>query len=124
MEQLITELRGQRQDVDLVERLEAFTNLARGDSAEALRRLSAANRQAKETRNGQCKAALAYGVALAKVGRSEEALLEVLEGLARAREARDAAGERACLKFLNHLADSAGQGEAAALWNRAAQERS
>ena len=65
----------------------------------------------------RCRAALAHGVGLAAAGRATDALLETLEGLARAREAEDARGEHACTRFLAQLTASAGDEEAAGVWS-------
>ncbi len=48
----------------------------------------------------RCQASLGLGVALASAGRVEEALLEGLEALARAREEENERGLEACLAFL------------------------
>jgi hypothetical protein len=64
----------------------------------------------------RCRAALAHGIGLAAAGRLAEAVLEALEGLARAREAQDRSGERACARFLSQLSNSAEQPAAAAAW--------
>jgi hypothetical protein len=45
------------------------------------------------------------------------ALLEALDGLARAREAQDALGERACARFLARLYELAGYQAAADTWS-------
>lgn len=86
------------------ERLDAMAQLADGKSGEALRRL----RRSKENApagdpSSRCRAALALGVALATAGRPYEAVLEALDGLARAREGNDERGERACARFLSQL---------------------
>jgi hypothetical protein len=65
---------------------------------------------------------LALGVALAAANRKEEALLEALDALARAREAKDERGERACLMFLSQLATSAGQPDVGSEWANAASD--
>jgi len=100
------------------ERLFAMTELLQGRSGDAIRRLREAREQAESgSPSARCRAALALAVAYAAVGRSREALLEGLSGLARAREGQDEKGERACARFLANLAEVALDGEAAAAWN-------
>jgi hypothetical protein len=53
--------------------------------------------------SARCHASLALGVALALAGRPDEALLEGMDALARAREAASARAETACLAFLRKL---------------------
>ena len=115
LEQLIAELRESGEHADLVERMSGFVALRRGATADALRRLRAATEAIKEPAQ-QARARLAYGVALASAGRSESALLEALEALARAREARDTYGEHACALFLARLSAAAGHADAASVW--------
>ncbi len=115
LEQLIAELRESGEHADLVERMSGFVALRRGATADALRRLRAATEAVKEPTQ-QARARLAYGVALASAGRSESALLEALDALARAREARDTHGEHACALFLARLSAAAGHADAASVW--------
>ena len=64
----------------------------------------------------RCQAALALAMTLAIAGRPEEALLEALDALARAREGQDPKAVGACMALLAKLYSSAGMtGEAAAL---------
>ena len=64
----------------------------------------------------RCQAALALAMGLALAGRPEEALLEAVEALARAREAEDPRAVGACMALLAKLYAGAGRdGEAAAL---------
>ena len=119
LEKLIAELQGTGEHVELVERMSGFAALRRGATADALRRLRAAAEAVKQPAQ-RARARLAYGVALASAGRTESALLEALEALARAREARDGHGEHACALFLARLSASAGQPEAASVWARLA----
>lgn len=83
-------------------------------------------RSAKERVQGngssdRCRAALAYGVGLARVGRTHEALLEALDGLARARECSDSRGERACSLFIAQLTEQAGYEALGEAWRRVAE---
>jgi hypothetical protein len=115
LERLIAELREAGSHADLVERMSGFIALRRGATADALRRLRAATEAVKEPAQ-RARARLAYGVALASAGRTESALLEALEGLARAREAGDAQGEHACALFLARLSAVSGHSAAASTW--------
>ena len=115
LERLIAELRESGEHVDLVERMSGFVALRRGATADALRRLRAATEAVKEPAQ-RARARLAYGVALASAGRTESALLEALEALARAREAGDPHGEHACALFLARLSATAGHADAASVW--------
>jgi hypothetical protein len=101
----------------LAERLQAMARLARGDTADALRRLHVAAEDAK--RDGSpdlCRALLALGVALGAAQRPEEALLTALESLARARERGDSRGEQACIRFIAQLTRGAGHSDLADAW--------
>jgi hypothetical protein len=115
LERLIAELRETGERADLVERMSGFVALRRGATADALRRLRAAAEATKEPRQ-RARARLAYGVALAGAGRTESALLEALDALARAREADDAHGQHACALFLARLSSASGHADAASTW--------
>ncbi len=115
LERLIAELRESGEHGDLVERMSGFVALRRGATADALRRLRMATEAVKEPAQ-RARALLAYGVALASAGRTESALLEALEALARAREAEDGHGEHACALFLARLSAAAGHPDAASAW--------
>ena len=87
------------------ERMQAIVRLARGDVGDALRALRSARAEldANAPPMERCQASLALGVALAVAGRPDEALLEALDALARAREQGDDKGGSACLAFLSKL---------------------
>lgn len=122
VERMARELREDGEHHLLADRLEAMAALGRGQTGEALRLLRAAKDQARQlSAVERCRAALAHGIGLARAGRKTEALLETLEGLARAREAGDIAGERACARFLAQLSRSVGQDAPAAAWDALAQ---
>jgi hypothetical protein len=109
VDKLAQELRVDEGRSGLAERLEAIADLARGDTGDAIRRLRDAAGEAKRAGSrDQCRALLAFAVALGAAGRKEEALLEALDALARARDGNDERGERACLRFLSQLAANAG----------------
>lgn len=117
VQRLVVELRETGESSLAADRLEAMAELARGEIGEALRLL----RQGKERAQtadaaARSRAALALGVALATAGRLDEALLEALEALARARECEDSGGGRACARFLAQLSAKAGQDNAARGW--------
>jgi tetratricopeptide (TPR) repeat protein len=83
------------------ERMDGMAHLSRGQIGDALRILKKARETADDGTRAQ--ASLALGVALAAAGRPEEALLEALDALARAREKLDDKGASACLAFLAKL---------------------
>jgi hypothetical protein len=89
----------------LAERMRAMARLAKGRVGDALRALREARKYAEEDGSAQarCQASLALGVGLAFAGRVDDALLEGMDALARAREAGDAQAEQACLAFLQRL---------------------
>jgi hypothetical protein len=98
-------------------RMEAIGHLARGQVGEALRSLRALREAPEEPASMRARAqsALALGVGLAAANRPDEALLEALDALARAREGRDARAAGACLAFLAKLygrVERAGDAEA------------
>jgi hypothetical protein len=98
-------------------RLDAIASLVRGHSSEALRELrSAQQRSLESSLSEQCRARLAYAVGLSAAGRQREAFIEALGALARAREAKDQRGERACVRFLAQVARVFDEPEAAARW--------
>ena len=96
------------------ERLAALARLTRGEVGDALRILRGA-RAELEGENGavRTQASLALAVALASSGRVDDALLETLDGLARARVSDDVDGSRACLAFLSKLYKISGRAEGA-----------
>jgi len=122
VDELVDKLRQRGEHELIADRLAAMTALGRGDTSEALRLLRSVRERARPLAPAQrCRAALAHGIGLAAAGRLAEALLEALEGLARAREAQDRSGERACARFLAQLSNSAEQPAAAAAWTSVAE---
>ncbi len=81
------------------------------DALAALRRVRAAAEGGSPA--ARCQAALALAVALSVAQRPEEALLEALDALARAREADDAKAVAASRALLAKLYAAAGRGEEA-----------
>ncbi|HEX8791470.1 MAG TPA: hypothetical protein VF765_11010 [Polyangiaceae bacterium] len=100
---------------------ERVRKLARGDEdTDAIEALAELRRARADAEKGppamRCQAALALAMTLAIAGRPEEALLEALDALARAREAQDAKAVGACMALLAKLYSGAGRGgEATAL---------
>ncbi len=75
--------------------------IAHADGPEALQALRKQRMDLESaSASARCHASLALGVALALAGRSDEALLEGMDALARARESASARAEAACLAFL------------------------
>jgi hypothetical protein len=100
---------------------ERVRKLARGDvgsdAIEALAELRRARMRAEgRPPASRCQAALALAMTLGIAGRPEEALLEALDALARAREGQDPKAVGACMALLVKLYSFAGlPGEASAL---------
>lgn len=116
LEELALQVRADSHET-LANRLDALGQLVKGNVGEALRRLRDAKATSKnQGSREQCRAALALGIGLAAAGRENDALLEVLDGLARARSARDTRGERACARFLVNVAKRSGRDELAEAW--------
>ena len=94
------------------ERLRALSRLGRGDIGDALRVLRHTRSSLDPTDHKQrCQTSLALGVALSVAGRPQEALLEGMDALARARHAEDEHGAIACLAFLAKLYTAQGREE-------------
>ena len=115
--ELASEVRAEGGEPHIAARLDGMASLARGEITEALEQL----RDAKQLAQGlspayRSRAALALSVALAAAGRPQDALLEALESLARAREADDRQGEHACARFLARLCETVAAAEAAERW--------
>ena len=116
LDQLARQLRAEAHNM-LADRLDAMASLVRGNIGDALRRLRDAKQRARQlSLSEQCRASLALSVAIAAAGRPLDAMLEALEGLARARRGGDLRGERACAKFLAQLAHKAGEDSVAGAW--------
>jgi hypothetical protein len=98
---------------------ERVRRLARGDrSADAVDALAELRRARARAEDGppaaRCQAALALAMTLAIAGRPEEALLEALDALARARESQDPKALDACTALLAKLYAGAGRADEAA----------
>jgi hypothetical protein len=95
---------------NFAERMRAMARLSSGRVGDALRALGTARKNADATTpTKRCQAALALAVGFAFAGRTDEALLEGLDALARAREGKDDRAARACLAFLAKLYTSVGR---------------
>jgi hypothetical protein len=115
LERWVDGLRAAGESPLFTERMLAMARLGRGDIGDALRVLRRTRAQvAAEDHKTRCQTSLALGVALSVAGRQQEALLEGLDALARARQAGDTHGANACLAFLAKLYTSVGQTEQAA----------
>jgi hypothetical protein len=121
--QTVAELRRESVQSLAEDRRAGVASLRRGEIGEALRLLRGAKERAQRLGSTErCRATLGYAVGLAAAGRTSEALLDALEGLARAREARDARGSRACSRFIAQLAESSGHGSVVSAWQAEADE--
>ena len=113
LERWVDGLRAAGESPMFTDRLRALSRLGRGDIGDALRVL-------RRTRSSldpndhklRCQTSLAMGVALSVAGRPQEALLEGMDALARARHANDERGAEACLAFLAKLFAAQGRPEA------------
>jgi hypothetical protein len=113
LERWVDGLRAAGESPLFTERLRALSRLGRGDIGDALRVLRR-TRSALDPRDHKlrCQTSLALGVALSVAGRPQEALLEGMDALARARHVGDERGAQACLAFLAKLYTSVGREEA------------
>ena len=113
LERWVDGLRAAGESPLFTERLRALSRLGRGDIGDALRVLRR-TRSSLDPRDHKqrCQTSLAIGVALSVAGRSQEALLEGMDALARARHVGDDHGAQACLAFLAKLYTSVGRAEA------------
>ena len=112
LERWVDGLRASGESPMFTERLRALSRLGRGDIGDALRVLRRTRAALDPHDHKQrCQTSLALGVALSVAGRPQEALLEGMDALARARHAKDERGASACLAFLAKLFTSVGRPE-------------
>ncbi len=112
LERWVDGLRASGESPMFTERLRALSRLGRGDIGDALRVLRRTRAALDPDDHKQrCQTSLALGVALSVAGRPQEALLEGMDALARARHAKDERGASACLAFLAKLFTSVGRPE-------------
>lgn len=115
LEKWIDGLAAVGESVAFTDRMRAIARLNRGDIGDALRVLRRARSSLDPTQKSlRCQTSLALGLALAYAGRPDDALLEGLDALARARESSDERGARACISFLARLYAAVGRPEDAA----------
>ena len=96
----------------LAERMRAIAELSHGQVAHAvlvLRQAHAKLADGAASQSALCQASLVLAVALAHAGQEEEAMLQGLDALARAREAKDKPGEQACVTFLAKIFEGTSQ---------------
>src|SRR5205085_754491 len=110
LEKWVDDLRATGEDPILADRMTAMARLGRGDVGDALRvlRRTRASLDPLDHKR-RCQTSLSLGVALGLAGRMDEALLEGLDALGRARHIQDEHGARACLAFLAKLYRGAGR---------------
>ena len=121
LDEIVRTIRADGTQALLGDRIEVMVKLSRGQIGEALRMSRETKEQALTLGPAEhSRASLAYAIALAAAGRRSDALLEALDGLARAREALDAQGERACARFVAKLSRGAGSQLAARAWSELA----
>lgn len=107
LERWVDGLRATGESPAFTERMLAMARLGRGDIGDALRVLRRTRAElAPNDHRRRCQTSLALGVALSVAGRPEEALLEGMDALARARQTKDDHGAKACLAFLAKLYSS------------------
>ncbi|MDB4944050.1 MAG: hypothetical protein JWP97_3584 [Labilithrix sp.] len=112
LERWVDGLRATGESPRFAERMGAMARLGRGDIADALRVLRRTRTSLDpEDHALRCQTSLALGVALSVAGRPQEALLEGMDALSRARRANDERGAQACLAFLAKLYASVGRPE-------------
>lgn len=120
LERWVDGLRASGETPAFTERLGAMARLGRGDIGDALRVLRRTRQELDpQDHRRRCQTSLALGVALSMAGRPDEALLESLDALARARQIKDDRGARACLTFLAKLYTTTGRDEDATRLRRA-----
>lgn len=115
LQQLSEGLRATGEHDALADRMRAMARLSGGQIGEALRALRRSRMMSEsEPPVVRCQASLALAFALSSSGRPDEALLEGLDALARAREAGDRRAQAACLAFLAQLFTRVGHEQGAA----------
>lgn len=122
LERWVDGLRAAGESPVFTDRMRALARLGRGDIGDALRVLKRTRQALDPTDHAlRCQTSLALGVALSVAGRTQEALLEGLDALARAKESDDQSGAKACLAFLAKLYVSVKRPDEADKLLRAAQ---
>lgn len=104
LERWVDGLRAAGESPVFTDRMRAMARLGRGDIGDALRVLRSTRAKLEpDDHRRRCQTSLALGVALSVAGRPQEALLEGMDALARARQNGDERGAQACLAFLAKL---------------------
>jgi len=106
----------------LAERMREVARMSRGRVGDALRRLRDSRTEGASS-PVRCQESLALAVGLAFAGRPDEALLEGLDALARARESSDDKAIAACMAFLAKLFASVNHPEDAAALSSVAKQK-
>lgn len=114
LERWVDGLRASGENPIFTERMRAMARIVRGDIGDALRVLRRM-RQGLDPKDHavRCQTSLAMGIALSVAGRPQEALLEGMDALARARQTGDDRAAEACVAFLAKLFSSVGRTEEA-----------
>jgi hypothetical protein len=112
LERWVDGLRAAGESPIFTERMRAMARIVRGDIGDALRVLRRTRAQLDPKDHAlRCQTSLALGIALSVAGRPQEALLEGMDALARARQTSDERAASACLAFLAKLFTSVGRPE-------------
>ena len=115
LEKWVDNLRASGESPLFTERMRAMARIVRGDIGDGLRVLRRMRSQLDpKDHAARCQTSLAMGIALSVAGRPQEALLEGMDALARARQIGDHKGADACIAFLAKLFTSVGRAEDAA----------
>ena len=115
LERWVDGLRAAGESPIFTERMRAMARIVKGDIGDALRVLRRTRQQLDPKDHAvRCQTSLAMGIALSVAGRPQEALLEGMDALARARQTGDERAAKACVAFLAKLFTSVGRTEEAA----------
>lgn len=115
LERWVDGLRAAGENPIFTERMRAMARIVKGDIGDALRVLRRTRGELDASDHAlRCQTSLAMGIALSVAGRPQEALLEGMDALARARQIGDPHAARACLAFLAKLFASVGMANEAA----------
>lgn len=110
LERWVDGLRAAGESPIFTERMRAMARIVRGDIGDALRVLRRTRQQLDPKDHAlRCQTSLAMGIALSVAGRPQEALLEGMDALARARQTGDEHAAKACVAFLAKLFTSVGR---------------
>jgi hypothetical protein len=114
LERWVDGLRAAGESPIFTERMRAMARIVRGDIGDALRVLRRTRLELDPKDHAlRCQTSLAMGIALSVAGRPQEALLEGMDALARARQTSDERAAQACVAFLAKLFTSVGRTEEA-----------